>query len=305
MTTASPTTPQRATGAQQLLFVSYRGADDPEPLAGLLRDDHVVPLAALAGVPDDIVEACNQVDGSAAYLSRLAKIADEAQGVKLTDVTLYPPIADPEKIICLGLNYKAHADEAGLEPPPVPVFFAKFKNALAGANQAIRLPRVSTEVDFEGELAVIIGRPAKQVAVENALEYVAGYTVMNDVSARDLQLRTSQWMAGKTLDTFAPMGPGVVPRALIPDPQDLHIQTWVNGALVQDASTSAMVFGVAETIAFLSTILTLQPGDIIATGTPEGVGLAQDPPTFLRDGDVVEIAISGVGTIRNHVTTEE
>ena len=160
------------------------------------------------------------------------------------------------------------------------------------------------QIDFEGELAVVIGTSGKHIAVEDALAHVAGYAVMNDVSARDLQLQTSQWIAGKTLDTFAPLGPGLVPGSLIPDPQDLRIETRVNGTVVQSDSTASMVFGVAETIAFLSSIMTLEPGDIIATGTPAGVGFKREPPMFLQDGDVVEVAIEGVGTIRNPVVRD-
>ena len=222
----------------------------------------------------------------------------------LADVQLCPPIANPEKIICLGLNYRDHASEAGFEAPPVPIFFSKFRNALSGPFDPIVLPRISEQIDFEGELAVVIGTSCKHIAVEDALAHVAGYTVMNDVSARDLQLQTSQWIAGKTLDTFAPLGPGLVPGSLIPDPQDLRIETRVNGTVVQSDSTASMVFSVAETIAFLSSIMTLEPGDIIATGTPAGVGFKREPPMFLQDGDVVEVAIEGVGTIRNPVVRD-
>src|SRR5262249_18680402 len=215
-----------------------------------------------------------------------------------------PPTTTPEKIICPALNSRDPAPEAGFDPPPVPIFFSKFRNALTGPFDPIVLPRSSHEVDFEGELAVVIGKAGKYIPLEEALDHVAGYAVMNDVSARDLQLRTSQWTAGKTLDTFAPFGPGIVPRALIPDPQDLAIQTRVNGTVVQSDSTKSMVFSVAETIAFLSSLMTLRPGDIIATGTPAGVGFKREPPIYLQPGDVVEVEIEGIGTIKNPVVSE-
>jgi 2-keto-4-pentenoate hydratase/2-oxohepta-3-ene-1,7-dioic acid hydratase in catechol pathway len=184
------------------------------------------------------------------------------------------------------------------------IFFSKFRNALVGPFDPIVLPTISQQVDYEGELAVVIGTPGKHIAVDDALAHVAGYAVMNDVSARDLQLQTSQWIAGKTLDTFAPLGPGIVPSSLIPDPQDLRLETRVNGTVVQSDSTASMVFSVAETIAFLSSIMTLRPGDIIATGTPAGVGFKREPPLYLQAGDVVEVEIEGVGTIQNPVVRD-
>ena len=220
------------------------------------------------------------------------------------DVELGPPLARPDKILCLGLNYTDHASEAGFEAPTVPIIFSKFRNCLVGPRGSIVMPRASHEIDFEGELAVVIGRAAKYVDEADALSYVAAYSVFNDVTARDLQLRTSQWISGKALDTFAPMGPGLVPAGLVPDPQDLMIRTTVNGKVMQHDSTKHMIFGVAHTIAYLSTLMTLVPGDVIATGTPAGVGFKQEPPRFLSAGDVVEVTIPGIGTIRNPVVTE-
>ncbi|GAC1394602.1 MAG: fumarylacetoacetate hydrolase family protein [Ktedonobacteraceae bacterium] len=216
-------------------------------------------------------------------------------------VELGPPVPDPDKIICIGLNYADHANEAGLAQTEVPVFFAKFRNALVGPSAPIVLPRVSREIDYEGELAVVIGQRCKDVSVSVALEYVAGYSVFNDVSARDLQMQTSQYMAGKALDTFAPMGPGIVLASDIPDPQTLLLTTRVNGQVVQHASTATMIFSVAKVISFLSSLMTLEPGDIIATGTPSGVGFKRTPPLFLHDGDVTEVEIEGIGQLRNPV----
>jgi 2-keto-4-pentenoate hydratase/2-oxohepta-3-ene-1,7-dioic acid hydratase in catechol pathway len=219
----------------------------------------------------------------------------------LDALELAPPIEDPEKIICLGLNYRDHAEEAGLELPTSPMLFAKYRNSLVGPSSPIVLPASSDAVDYEAELAVVIGRRGKDVSEEDALEYVAGAMVLNDVSARDLQHRTSQWMAGKAIDTFAPCGPALVTIDEIADLQDLTIEARVNGRTVQKASTALMIFSVAETIAYLSTLMTLVPGDIIATGTPAGVGFKRDPQVLLGDGDVVEVEISGLGTISNPV----
>ncbi len=216
----------------------------------------------------------------------------------LDSLELGPPVPDPDKIICLGVNYRAHAEEAGMKPPPVPVFFAKFPNSLTGPTSPIVLPGVSTHIDYEAELAVIIGTRCKSVSEEDALRYVAGYTIMNDVSARDLQMQTSQWTAGKALDTFAPMGPGIVPSFIITDPQTLTLTTRVNGQELQHDSTANMIFSVAKAIAFLSSLMTLEPGDIIATGTPSGVGFTRQPPIFLHEGDLVEIEIERIGAIR-------
>ena len=221
--------------------------------------------------------------------------------VQSASVELGPPVPDPDKIICIGLNYADHANEAGLAQTEVPLFFAKFRNALVGPSSPIVLPRVSREIDYEGELAVVIGKPCKDVSVSVALEYVAGYSVFNDVSARDLQMQTSQFIAGKALDTFAPMGPGIVLPSDIPNPQTLLLTTRVNGQVVQHASTATMIFSVARVIAFLSSLMTLEPGDIIATGTPSGVGFKRTPPLFLQDGDVVEVEIEGIGQLRNPV----
>jgi acylpyruvate hydrolase len=216
-------------------------------------------------------------------------------------VEVGPPVPDPDKIICLGLNYPEHATEVQMGVARVPTFFAKFRNALTGPAGAIVLPPVSAQVDYEGELAVIIGRRCKEVSEDEAPACIAGYTIMNDVSARDLQMQTSQWTAGKTPDTFAPMGPGIVPVSRIPDPQNLRIVTRVNGITLQEGNTRDMIFPVARTVAFLSSLMTLEPGDVVSTGTPSGVGFRRQPPVFLRSGDVVEVEIERIGMIRNPV----
>jgi 2-keto-4-pentenoate hydratase/2-oxohepta-3-ene-1,7-dioic acid hydratase in catechol pathway len=213
---------------------------------------------------------------------------------------LGPPIPDPDKIICLGLNYRSHAEEAGLKLPEVPLLFAKYRNALNGPTAPIHLPKLSQQVDYEGELAVVIGRSGKDIPAAEALNYVAGYMVLNDISARDLQMRTGQWLSGKTLDTFAPCGPALVLNE-IKDPQTLRILTRLNGEVLQDGQTKDMIFSVAESITYISQLVTLQPGDIIATGTPEGVGFKRTPPIFLQHGDLVEVEIAGIGVLKNPV----
>ncbi len=226
------------------------------------------------------------------------------QVLSLDEVELGPPVPDPEKILCLGLNYPEHAAEAELDIPPVPTFFAKFRNSLVGPISPVILPAADRFIDYEGELAVVIGKRCKHVSEQEALEYVAGYTVCNDVSARDLQVQTSQWTAGKAIDTFAPMGPGIVLATDIPDPQALTLTTRVNGEVVQHESTSQMIFSVAATIAFLSSFMTLEPGDVIATGTPSGIGARRQPPLFLQAGDIVEVEIEPIGMIRNQMVGE-
>ena len=236
-------------------------------------------------------------------LERAARaLADSNQaGVyQANDLRLGPPIPDPDKIICLGLNYRSHAEEAGFKPPEVPILFAKYRNALTGPTSPILLPRLSEEIDYEAELAVVIGKRCREVAAEAALDHVAGYMAFHDVSARDLQFRTGQWLSGKSLDTFAPCGPALVVNE-ISDPQNLNIATRLNGQTLQESNTRHMIFSVAATIAYISQLMTLEPGDIIATGTPEGVGFKRNPPIFLRDGDVVEVEIEGIGLLRNPV----
>ncbi len=216
------------------------------------------------------------------------------------EIHLGPPIPDPDKIICLGLNYRSHAEEAGFSVPKVPILFAKYRNALNGPASPIILPGLSEEVDYEGELAVVIGKRCKNVAAEQALEYAAGYMAFDDISARDLQMRTGQWLSGKALDTFAPCGPALVVNE-IRDPQKLNIMTRVNGQVLQQSNTCNMIFSVAETISYISQLMTLEPGDIIATGTPDGVGFKRNPPIFLHHGDTVEVEVEGIGTLRNPV----
>jgi 2-keto-4-pentenoate hydratase/2-oxohepta-3-ene-1,7-dioic acid hydratase in catechol pathway len=274
--------------------------------AGILVDNKVVDAsttAKQANIHIDGNEMSNRaiIQLSQAEQSQLEKAAQElAKSKGMDNILLGPPIPDPDKIICLGLNYKSHAEEAGLKLPEVPMLFAKYRNALIGPTTSIILPEMSREIDYEAELAVVIGKRGKNIAAENAFDYVAGYMAFHDVSARDLQFRTGQFLSGKTLDTFAPCGPSLVINE-IDDPQNLNISTRVNGETLQNSNTKYMIFSVVETIAYISQLLTLEPGDIIATGTPEGVGFKRIPPIFLKDGDVIEVEVEKIGILRNPV----
>jgi 2-keto-4-pentenoate hydratase/2-oxohepta-3-ene-1,7-dioic acid hydratase in catechol pathway len=213
-------------------------------------------------------------------------------------------ISRPGKIVCVGLNYLDHAQEGGMELPKAPLLFAKWPNTLIGDGEAIVLPPESKEVDYEAELGVVIGTTAKRVSEPDALDHVEGYICLNDVSARDMQFGDGQWTRGKSLDTFCPVGPRLVPRDEIADPQQLGIRCILNGETVQDSSTAQMIFSVAEIIAYVSQVITLEPGDLIATGTPAGVGVFKDPKVLLKDGDEVSIEIDGLGTLTNPVRKE-
>jgi 2-keto-4-pentenoate hydratase/2-oxohepta-3-ene-1,7-dioic acid hydratase in catechol pathway len=207
----------------------------------------------------------------------------------------------PQKIVCVGLNYRDHAAEQGVALPERPLLFAKWPNTLIAGRDAIRIPAISKQVDYEAELGVVIGRRASGVQVGDALDFVEGYVVANDVSGRDLQFADGQWVRGKSLDTFLPVGDLVAARD-VPDPQALPIRAVLNGDVLQDSNTSNMIFGVAEIIAFVSQAITLEPGDLIITGTPAGVGAFRDPPIWLAPGDEITIEIDGIGSITNPVT---
>jgi 2-keto-4-pentenoate hydratase/2-oxohepta-3-ene-1,7-dioic acid hydratase in catechol pathway len=211
------------------------------------------------------------------------------------------PIERPQKIVCVGLNYRDHAEEQGVDLPERPILFAKWPNTLIGPGEAIVCPAISQQVDYEAELGVVIGERVKGVSRENALEAVKGYLCLNDVSARDLQFGDGQWVRGKSPDTFCPLGPRLVPREEVPDPQSLRIRAILNGETMQDSTTHNMVFGVAEVVSFVSEAITLEPGDLIATGTPAGVGAFRKPPVFLQPGDEITIEIEGIGALTNPV----
>jgi len=220
-------------------------------------------------------------------------------------VRLAAPIPRPPKFVCVGLNYRDHAIEAGLDIPDVPVLFSKFPGAVIGPADRIVMPRVSEKVDYEGEFTIVIGRRGRHVPKSRALDYVAGYTIVNDVSARDYQRRTSQWLVGKTFDTFGVMGPAIVTADEVPNPRGLGIRTWVNGELRQSSDTSQLIFSVQDLIWDISRIWTLEPGDVIATGTPSGVGAYFSPPRFLKPGDRVRIEVEKIGVLQNTTVAEK
>jgi 5-carboxymethyl-2-hydroxymuconate isomerase len=219
----------------------------------------------------------------------------------IADARLLAPVM-PGKVVAIGLNYKDHIAETGLETPERPLIFAKFPSSVIGPGAAIRIdPGVTERVDWEVELCAIVGRRMSRVPESEALDHVFGYTVGNDVSARDVQFGDGQWVRGKSLDTFCPLGPCVVTADEIPEPQDMRLTTRVNGEVMQDSSTAAMIFGVAELLAYCSRSFTLNPGDVLMTGTPWGCGEFMDPKRSLADGDVVEVEAAGIGVLRNPV----
>ena len=282
--------------------------------SGVIVDSAVIDsaeLAARAGLASEgdgrWTENRTILAAGPAALERLAEAAAEvaagtpADLMELGALRLGPPITEPAKVLCLGLNYRDHAEEAGLPLPEAPMVFAKFSNSLAGPTDPIVLPPESEAVDYEAELAVVIGSRTKGVSVADALDCVAGVMALNDVTARDLQHRTSQWTTGKAIDSFAPCGPALVTLDEVGDIGALGVRAVVNGTTVQDGNTSDLIFGVAETIAHLAQTMTLEPGDVIATGTPAGVGFTRDPQILLQAGDVVEIEVENVGKLVNPV----
>ncbi len=258
----------------------------------LARVDNSLPLslAELIGLEDGIQRA------EAAFQTGLER-------GEFLDGVLLAPIPSPGKVICIGLNYRDHAEESGVEVPSEPVCFSKFSSAVIGPEAAIELPPSSTQVDFEAELVVAIGKPGRDIPKESARGHVAGYLNGHDVSARDWQLGRpgGQWLLGKTPDTFAPIGPYLVTADEVPDPEQLAIQLRLNGEVMQDSTTQQLIFGIDELISHLSQLFTLSAGDLIFTGTPPGVGMARKPPVFLKPGDDVEVEIQGLGVLRNAV----
>lgn len=241
-------------------------------------------------------------EGTMSSLSIALQNDGSGREFALTDLKLLPPIV-PGKIVAVGLNYRDHAEETGLKIPERPLLFAKFPSAVAGPRDDIRLLDETSQLDYEGELGVVIGRRATNVSVEFAHEFVLGYVVANDVSARDAQFADEQWVRGKSFDTFAPIGPALVTSDEIADPGCLNIVTCVNGEVRQRSNTKHLIFDVPTLVSYISRYISLEPGDLILTGTPGGVGLSFDPPRYLSAGDEVVVEIDGVGTLRNRVTS--
>jgi acylpyruvate hydrolase len=256
------------------------------------------------GIPSDVLAFLESGEAALARARAAVERAGAQTRLPLAQVRLLSPVPRPGKIVCIGQNYLEHATESHAAASAYPIIFAKYANTMIASGDAIILPRISTQVDYEGELAVVIGRRAKNVAEQDALNYVGGYAPYNDVSARDFQSRTSQWTIGKTFDTFGPMGPALVTADEVPDPQNLDLRLTIGDEVLQSSNTSKMIFPIARLIATITAAMTLEPGDVIATGTPEGVGSARTPQRFLRPGDIVRVEIQGLGALVNPVTAE-
>lgn len=273
-------------------FIVFNGQGGPT--LGVLTTNGVIALTDADLSPTAVLQ-----DGDAA-LSRVRAAVDRATAQPLAEdaLRLAPCVLQPGKIIAVGLNYRRHAQETGAAIPETPILFSKFNNTLAASCQEVPLPGVATEYDYEVELGVVIGRRAASVTEDSALDYVFGYCTANDLSARDLQFRTSQWLLGKTLDRFCPVGPYLVTRDEVPDPQKLGLRSWLNGELRQNSNTGDMIFSVAEIVSYASRYMTLEPGDLIITGTPEGVILGMpEPRTWLKAGDEVAVEVEGLGRL--------
>ena len=282
-------------------FVTYAVPGGPA-LPGIVVGDRVQCLqpAGFGGILDVIA-------GGAAALAAIRSFlagAPAAAAIPLGSVTLFAPIPKPPKIICVGLNYRDHAAEAKMEIPQVPTIFSKFGTAVTGAGAPIVLPKNSGKPDYEAEFGVVIGTGGRHIPAAAWREHVFGYTCINDASARDFQLMTTQWLMGKTFDTFCPMGPWITTADEIEDPHELDIQCEINGEVLQNSNTRHLIFRIPELIEFLSGVFTLEPGDVISTGTPAGVGFARRPPRWLRPGDEVVVRVQGVGELRNPVVAE-
>ena len=284
---------------------SYRDGLRGERLAVVsggraLAADELVP-----GGPGTMMDLLAAVPAALGALRAVDSDIVRRTGRLIADLELLPPVARPGKIVAIGRNYRDHAAEQNVEPPPAPLVFAKFPTAVVGPGADVRWdPGLTSQVDYEAELAVVIGTTARRLSPEEALGAMLGYTCLNDVSARDLQFGDGQWTRGKSLDTFCPMGPEIVTGDEIGDAADLAIRCLVNGEERQSARTSDLYFGIAEIISHCSQSFTLEPGDVIATGTPGGVGVFRKPPVFLADGDEVVVEIEGIGRLVNRFCTE-
>ncbi|MGC8785282.1 MAG: fumarylacetoacetate hydrolase family protein [Armatimonadota bacterium] len=270
-----------------------------EPAGVLARD-----TVHLLEQGEDALKMAEQVVRAYRLLALENPHAAQAVAHPLSEIRYLPPVTRPQKILAIGANYRAHCEESGMPLPQKPIVFVKVPSALIAHGEAIVYPRITQELDYEGELAVVIGKRARNVPAEEAMSYIAGYTIMNDVTARDLQRTEGQWSRAKGCDTFAPCGPWLVTVDEIEDPHTLTIETRVNGQLRQHSSTGDMIFPVPVLIAHISAAMTLLPGDIITTGTPAGVGVYRQPKGLLQPGDEVTIRIEGIGELRNHVVAE-
>jgi 2-keto-4-pentenoate hydratase/2-oxohepta-3-ene-1,7-dioic acid hydratase in catechol pathway len=271
-------------------------------LSGMIADK----VVDFPGVPHRIEDVLAVSSGLESIESQVTALTETGNLEKYrfdeTEVMLHAPILRPQKLIGIGLNYSDHAAESNVAVPKTPLLFGMYSNAIIGPGASIVLSPATSQVDYEAELAIVIGSRARNVSPENAVGHVAGYTIVHDVSARDLQFGEKQWLRGKSIDTFAPMGPYLVTRRALRDADGLAIQLVLNGKVMQQSNTSNLIFKVPALISHISQTMTLEPGDVIATGTPAGVGYVRKPPVFLKAGDVVEISIEGIGVLKNNVT---
>ncbi|MEO8661346.1 MAG: fumarylacetoacetate hydrolase family protein [Bryobacteraceae bacterium] len=281
------------------LLTFQRPGRSPEP--GMLRQDGLIVSLAAAGYADIL----SVLAGGQEALSRIrTHAASTAEGLNPDAVKLLAPIPRPPKFICVGLNYRDHAMETKMEIPKVPTIFNKFPNVVIAPGDAIVLPANSIKPDYEAEFAFVIGTGGRRIPAANWQQHVAGYTIVNDVSARDFQMATTQWLMGKTFDTFAPMGPWLVTADEIADPHALDISLAINGETLQSSNTRELIFRIPDLVEYISSVVTLEPGDVVSTGTPAGVGLARKPPRWLLAGDQVTVRIEGLGELTNPVVAE-
>jgi 2-keto-4-pentenoate hydratase/2-oxohepta-3-ene-1,7-dioic acid hydratase in catechol pathway len=287
-------------------FVTFQGAragaKASRAEAGVLAGDRVIGLAG-AGFADMLAVVASGAEGRSKVENFVSNPPADST-FPLPSIRLLAPIPRPPKLICVGLNYRDHAAETRQEIPKVPTIFAKFSNVVIGPGQPIVLPKNSHKPDYEAEFMFVIGAGGRHIAAGDWQRHVFGYTVFNDVSARDFQMATSQWMIGKTFDTFAPMGPCLVSADEIADPHALDISLRIGGETLQHSNTRELIFKIPELVAYLSSVVTLEPGDVVATGTPAGVGFARNPPRYLQPGDEVVVSIEGLGELRNPVVAE-
>lgn len=270
---------------------------------GVITPEQRVFSLQPAGFPD-LLSVIRGGWPARASIETFLRGVNPAASVALENVVLLAPIPRPPKVICVGLNYRDHAEESNMEIPATPTIFSKFPSAITGPGAPIILPRNSAKPDFEAEFAVVIGNGGRHIPAKFWHRHVYGYMCLNDVSARDFQMATSQWLLGKTFDTFAPTGPWLTTAGEIEDPHNLDIQLTINGEVMQSSNTRHLIFGLPQLIEHLSSVFTLEPGDIISTGTPAGVGSARKPPRWLKPGDVVSVTVAGLGTLTNPVVAE-
>jgi 2-keto-4-pentenoate hydratase/2-oxohepta-3-ene-1,7-dioic acid hydratase in catechol pathway len=282
------------------LVTFQRAGAAPEP--GVISGEQVIGLAG-AGFPD-LLSVIRGGDSAIAKVRSWTNAPPAGASVPARSVKLLAPIPRPPKLICIGLNYKDHAVETNMPIPTVPTVFAKFSTSVIGPGDSIILPKASAKPDYEAEFAFVIGKGGRYIAASGWRDHVFGYTMLNDVSARDYQMATTQWTMGKTFDTFAPMGPYLTTADEIADPHELDISLTLNGQVMQNSNTRNLIFRVPDLIAFLSSVFTLEPGDLVSTGTPSGVGFARKPPVYLRPGDEVVVRVQGLGELRNPVAGE-